>query len=268
MNKGDQIEVQRISKQNKELKTQDEFLIIYLGGGIKSIQVDFTEFEAFADMMFFISPGMNVDMDLEDEYCGWILKVSKNLLKSIHFEGLKIRHAELFTCSGQIPRTVLSPKIGERVQSMVEMIDELAGSQIPNKENGMYSLLKTIFIYCESKCNVNFHYSENNERELQLVTTYKNLVASNYNQTHKVSDYAKIMHISPKYLNYAVKNVLQMTAKNIVQEQLIIEARRELKFSNRSIKEIAYNLGFSEPFHFSNFFKKMIGCAPTSYRGT
>lgn len=57
-----------------------------------------------------------------------------------------------------------------------------------------------------------------------------------------------------------------VTAKHLIKEQLIIHARRDLKFTDKSVKEIAIQLGFTEPFHFSSFFKKSIGIAPTDFR--
>ena len=74
------------------------------------------------------------------------------------------------------------------------------------------------------------------------------------------------MHISSKQLNQHVKTVMGVTAKHLIKEQLLIHARRDLKFTDRSIKEIALYLGFNEPFHFSTFFKKSTGIAPSDFR--
>ncbi len=90
----------------------------------------------------------------------------------------------------------------------------------------------------------------------------------NFFKYHRVSQYARLMNITPKYLNQVVKRVMGVTAKSVIQEQLLIEASRDLKFSNESIKEIAYKLGFAEFEHFSNFFKKGTGITPSLFRST
>ncbi len=108
--------------------------------------------------------------------------------------------------------------------------------------------------------------SENNTHQVHMISTFKDLVARHYTKYHRVSDYAGMMNISPKYLNQVVKKVMGVTARSIIQEQLIIHARRDLKFSNDSVKQIAFRLGYAEPFHFSSFFKKKVGCSPSDYR--
>lgn|SRR5690606_18942728 len=73
------------------------------------------------------------------------------------------------------------------------------------------------------------------------------------------------LHISPKYLNECVQGVLRTSAKSLIVEQLTIRARHDLKFSDKSIKEIAFELGLTSPTYFSSFCKKNLGCSPTHY---
>jgi AraC-like DNA-binding protein len=83
---------------------------------------------------------------------------------------------------------------------------------------------------------------------------------------HDVSDYARLLNISPKYLNECVREVLDFTAKGIIAEQLLMRSRHLLKFSDMTIKEISYDLGFSSPDYFSYFFKNHTGTSPSSLR--
>jgi AraC family transcriptional regulator, transcriptional activator of pobA len=183
----------------------------------------------------------------------------------LYLNGFNIQHADIFLSTGEIPRIVLSPKIGERINSIAEMIAEVMQSSIPNKILAADSLLKTLLVYCDSQCNLRVTALSNNHY-LDIVSRFKHLVSQNLVNYHQVSDYAEMMHVSPKYLNRIVKEVMGVTAKYIISEQLLIRSCRDLKFSNLSIKEIAIQLGFSEPEHFSNFFKKNIGCSPLAYR--
>ncbi|MFD2515929.1 helix-turn-helix domain-containing protein [Pontibacter locisalis] len=187
------------------------------------------------------------------------------MIKDHHFKEFTIQNVDLFNALNQIPNIVLSPRIIERVQSIVEMIDEFSGSAIPNKESAIISLIKTLLVYCDSKCNLKLHLDGSNTL-VNIVSRFKDHVSRQYTKEHKVSYYAALLNISPKYLNEAVKTILGVTAKSIIQEQLIIQARKELKFSHKTIKEISYELGFPEPFHFSSFFKTQIGISPSDYR--
>ena len=56
------------------------------------------------------------------------------------------------------------------------------------------------------------------------------------------------------------------SAKDYIQDKLVIEAKRLLLFSEMSSKELAYEIGFEEPSHFNTFFKKHSGHSPIAFR--
>ncbi len=59
-----------------------------------------------------------------------------------------------------------------------------------------------------------------------------------------------MLHVSPKYLNEYVHQSLRRNAKNLIIEQLEMRIRHALKFTDKSIKEISFELGFSSPDYF------------------
>ncbi|MGC9356205.1 MAG: helix-turn-helix domain-containing protein [Mariniphaga sp.] len=83
---------------------------------------------------------------------------------------------------------------------------------------------------------------------------------------HEVGQYASILNVSDKYLNECVKDILKVNAKYLIDEQLVMRARHNLKFTDKSVKEISFDLGFSSPDYFSYFFKKQTGFSPTQLR--
>lgn len=72
--------------------------------------------------------------------------------------------------------------------------------------------------------------------------------------------------ISEKYLNECVKEILGRNAKSLIDEQLIMRARHELKFTDKSIKEVGFELGFNTPDYFTYFVKKHTGLSPSQLR--
>ena len=80
-----------------------------------------------------------------------------------------------------------------------------------------------------------------------------------------VSQYAEALHITPDYLNASLKSLTGTGAKEHIQNRILIAAKRLLKFSDLNTKEIAYELGFSEPANFSIFFKKHTGISPSKF---
>ncbi len=258
--------VQKLDRRHSQIKDPENFQILWLESGVKMIEFDFEKLESFPFSILFLHPGKEVKLHFNCfQPKGWILKFSKVIFQQQSLNGFQIQHANLFLSPGELPCIVLSPKIGDRINSIAEMIAEMMQSSIPNKELATTSLLKTLLVYCDSKCNLRVSTSGNNHY-LDVVSRFKHLVSQNLEKYHQVADYAQMLHLSPKYLNHAVKEVMGVTAKYVISEQLLIRSCRDLKFSNLSIKLIAIELGFSEPEHFSNFFKKNMGCSPLAYR--
>jgi len=80
------------------------------------------------------------------------------------------------------------------------------------------------------------------------------------------SDFAAQLAVHVNHLNRALKETIQKTTSEIITERLVREAKILLKHTDWNISEIAWSLGFEEPTHFNNFFKKNIHLTPTQYR--
>lgn len=80
------------------------------------------------------------------------------------------------------------------------------------------------------------------------------------------SDFADQLAVHVNHLNRALKETTQKTTSVIIAERVAKEAKILLKHTDWSVSEIAYSLGFEEPAHFNNFFKKNIRLTPTQFR--
>jgi AraC family transcriptional activator of pobA len=103
-------------------------------------------------------------------------------------------------------------------------------------------------------------------REVAWVQMFMELLEQKYKTIKKVSGYAVDMGISPNYLNEIVKRVTGYTASHHIQQRIILEAKRQAVYSNTCMKEIAYNLGFSDTAHFSKRFKSITGVKFSSFK--
>lgn len=98
-----------------------------------------------------------------------------------------------------------------------------------------------------------------------LVTRFQDLVEQNYAKHLDMAEYCDMLGVTVATLNRHVKNELGQTAKQVAQERLALEARVALRTGTRSVKEVAFDLGFDDPLYFSRFFRKQFGTAPTQY---
>jgi len=260
------ITVQKLQRNHRWIAHERNYQILWLESGVLRLEGEFGKMSTHPGSIVFLYPERTLCLRIGLEPPkGWILKFSKEFFRTQYLNGFAIQHADIFLSGSDLPCIVLSPKIGERISSLAEMIHEVMQSDLPNKELAASSLLSTILVYCDSKCNIRVNQASNTHY-LDIVSRFKQLVALHLTTTHRVAHYAGMMHVTPKYLNQVVKEVMGVTAKYVIMEQLLFKASRELKFSNQSVKEIAFHLGFSEPEHFSNFFKSQVGCSPSAYR--
>jgi AraC family transcriptional regulator, transcriptional activator of pobA len=102
--------------------------------------------------------------------------------------------------------------------------------------------------------------------EATLLIKYKNLVNENYLNFRQVSDYANMLFISPGHLNDKIKEQTGITAKELINERIILESKRLLFFNDLNIKEIADNLRFKDIAYFTRFFKIQTGQTPQEFR--
>jgi len=104
------------------------------------------------------------------------------------------------------------------------------------------------------------------EADLDIVRRYNLLVENHYRTLHSVADYADRLNKSPKTLSNLFALASQPSPLHVIHSRISLEARRLLLYTDKSTKEIAFELGFSEAAHFSRFFKKQTGQPPSAFR--
>jgi len=87
-----------------------------------------------------------------------------------------------------------------------------------------------------------------------------------YRRQRKADFYANELSLSAKRLNELTRSSFGKTVSQMLNERLILEAKREIGYVRKPIKEISYELGFSEPAYFTRFFGKQTGYAPEDFR--
>lgn len=101
---------------------------------------------------------------------------------------------------------------------------------------------------------------------LDYLMLFKDLLEENFRNEKSVNKYAADLSISEKQLNKACTIILDKKPKQIINERILLEAKRLLVHSNQSIKEIAYHLGYEEPTNFIKNFRKHTEITPSEFR--
>ena len=99
-----------------------------------------------------------------------------------------------------------------------------------------------------------------------LFLKFLEMVRANFEHNYSLAHYAEMLGTTEAKLNEQSKLHTGRTAQNVIYGLIASEAKRLLTYQKLSVKEVAYQLGFNDPFYFSNFFKKHTNYSPKSYQ--
>jgi AraC family transcriptional activator of pobA len=102
--------------------------------------------------------------------------------------------------------------------------------------------------------------------ERLLLKNFQAEINQCFRELHEVGDYASMLHISAGHLSEVVKTQSGKPAIKHIHDRVILEARRLLFHTDNSLKEIAFDLGFTDASYFNRFFKRETGLTPADYR--
>lgn len=127
-------------------------------------------------------------------------------------------------------------------------------------------LLKRLIIKLTRLAKVQYAAHSMPGAGVEQIRQYRMLVEQNYRQHHQVAFYANQLSKSPKTLSNVFAMHQQDSPLQIVHDRIGLEAKRLLLYTDKSTKEIAYELGFDEVAHFSRFFKNLFNMPPSDFK--
>jgi AraC family transcriptional activator of pobA len=98
------------------------------------------------------------------------------------------------------------------------------------------------------------------------VEQLRRLIDEHFRKERLICFYAEKLAMTADRLNDHVKRATGVTAGHLIRQRVLTEAKRQLVFTNQPIHEIAYDLAFSDPSHFTRFFRKQTGTTPQAFR--
>lgn len=149
---------------------------------------------------------------------------------------------------------------------LLEVFQEEFASRDHIQGEMLRMLLKRLIIKLTRLAKTQYLHDALTETDLDTVRQFNLLVENNYKQLHQVQDYAGLMFKSPKTLSNLFARYQQKNPLQIISERIALESKRLLIYTDKPTSEIAYELGFDEPAHFSRFFKKMAGKSPSDFK--
>jgi len=174
----------------------------------------------------------------------------------------------LFFGSSQPQVLKLCKKQLGQFTSMLDLFEEDLSIKDHLQGEMLRSLLKRLLIISTRMAKEDLPQPEINNDQMKVIRDYNILVEKNFRQFHQVKDYANLLFKSPKTLSNLFPKYSDKSPIMVINDRIILEAKRLLLYSNKSTDEIARELGYKDPGHFSKFFKKHEGLSPTVFKKT
>jgi len=188
------------------------------------------------------------------------------------------KHQQEVACNGVLFNNIYNPPFIEITAQQVSYFVSLIEQMKEEMQNGdlaqsellisqlKFFLIKASRIKIEQNPEVQNAYGEN--KQPFILQNLKEAIETHFKEKHSASEYANLLNISAKSLAKICKNHFNKTLTDMISERIIIEAKRELYLTSKTIKEIAYELGYQDEYYFSRFFKTNADISPQIYRET
>ena len=151
-------------------------------------------------------------------------------------------------------------------ESMFQMFKEEFDIKDQIQGEMLRVMLKRLLIKSTRLVTEKLAHSKLSAPQLELVRKYYILVEKHFKEKHQVAQYAELLFKSPKTLSNLFKKTNDTSPLKIINERIVLEAKRLLLFSTMNADEIGYELGYKEASHFSKFFKSNTGYPPAQFK--
>ena len=152
-------------------------------------------------------------------------------------------------------------------QLMATLMRELSWSA-PGHRAAVNSAVLSLLVFALRRTNMETRPATRPGPQATVVARLRERIEQRFRLRETVKDYAKALGISESALRVACAKIAGASPMQMLDQRSLLEARRLLLYSNLSVAEIAYGLGFSDPAYFSRFFSNNVAASPSAYRNS
>lgn len=243
----------------------DAYSIYWIKQGKGLYNIDFKSYTFNDNVLFFLSPGQVFSVESEK------IKEAYRLSFARDFYCIQTHDKEV-ACNGVLFNNVYETPFVKPCESDTQKLQFILDSLIEefkrDEATAQYDMLQAYlkqFIIHSVRVKKEHHVIKE-DNETKLFKDFSVLVEQNFKTLHSVTHYANRLGISPKSLTKHFQNIGVQTPSDFIKNRIILEAKRQLVYSNHSVKHIAYNLGFNDSAYFTRFFKKATSKSPLQFK--
>lgn len=247
---------------NQDLHRHDFyfFLIVTKGAGLHVI--DFIEHRVTDHSIFILRPGQVHQLQLNAGSEGYLLEFGKKFrfLSPASGNELLRKAANRNVC-----------KLDEKNFSTLDSTLQTMLEEYRARQEGYESVIKAnleIFLirFIRSRQKDQAVAVKANSYQQEKLQEFLDLLEANIATRKQASAYADMVSLSPFQLNSITKSLLGKTVAELIEDQILLEAKRYLLATANQVSQIAFQLGYEDVSYFIRFFKKLTGHTPEAFR--
>lgn len=243
-----------------DLHRHDFFFILAIEVGEGVHQIDFTAFDVNNHSIFLLRPGQVHQLELKSTSTGYLIEFDIAFYQpndSITVERLK----------KAAKKNVCKPGSGN-FASLFSTLNNIF-REFTNRQEGYVEVIKAnldVFFVEYIRQSQNLQDKSQNSYTQERFDEFTEHLESRIAELKTVSEYADLLNLSTYQLNSITKAMVGKTASDLINEQILLEAKRYLLATSNQVKDIAYHLGYEDVSYFIRFFKKHTDTSPEVFR--
>lgn len=254
--------VARVSDVMNDVHRHDFHELFIFGTGTGDHMIDLDHIPVRPPCIHLVAPGQVHRLHRSGDSTGVVVMFGTEVLigQPVTPEVLSLSR------SGTLSALAITPAMLAELMHLVEQIEAEASRStgpLPGVLQGYLGILliKVAHWWRETK-----PAPQSPEAPTDLVDRFVASVGASFLHKRQVGMYAADLSISPGHLNESVKKRLGKSASDVLQERLLLEAKRLLLHADLSVKEVSHALRMEDPAYFTRMFKKATGMTPVEYR--
>lgn len=172
----------------------------------------------------------------------------------------------LFFGSTGVPTIHLENDEAGRFRYIWKLLEDELDSRDSLQLDMLQTLLKNMLIVATRIYKMQTNYKVVDQASMDVIRLFNYFVEKHFREKHAVAEYAALLFKSPKTLSNIFSRLGSKTPSQLIYDRIMTEARRKLRYTDKSIGDIGYHLGFTDVQAFSRFFTNNEGISPTQFR--
>ncbi|KQM77876.1 AraC family transcriptional regulator [Pedobacter sp. Leaf216] len=242
---------------------KNHYLIVLMRKGETRQWIDMTPFTLKSNTIYFYIPNRIIVKESTDALWATGIAFTKEFL---NMQGdVSINRLPIIECPQGGHELLLTDNDLLFIEDLLEKINKEYINPNDWQQRMLSACLNLLLTYL-SRLYTEQYKPQENSPEKTLLRSYQSKVNESFRELKEVGAYASQLNISAGHLSEVVKMQSGKPAIKHIHERVVLEARRLLFHTNDSLKEIAFDLGFSDASYFNRFFKRETALTPAEYR--